>query len=299
MPDRQNHDVAAWIGSAAAVVSAAAAVITALTVNGEDRAPDHLLWAGLAILEALVIAGLVLFGLRRSRIVFPRRTGARNSAIMQSLFKSVSGDFEAQLADLRRARISLFGDRVRWAQIFLMDYCRKAERDMPVVATDIIRDLALWPTRKPYLEANKRFTEDQGRISRIFLVEAALLRRDEDVLALWSVIESHRDIDVGVALHILDLLAPKYHEDFILYSRDCVLVEIQQGDIGFTRGKATIFFDGETIDDYARRFEYLSEANDTRAAADVLRAFQSKLVRTVGGPGTFEERKRSFLDAAQ
>lgn len=296
MRDESRGALRAWIGTAAAVVSALATLFA--VYNWRVSASGTLGWTIICMAEAAVIAWLAIYLFRRNPVRLPRGIRAENRRILESLFRSVSKDFEDQLAEMSRSQISLYGRQVRNAQVHLLKWSA-TEVNMPSVrATDIVRRLDLWPTRGVYRAANAKFIKDGGRISRVFLVGSDILKDDEEAAALWWILKDHRGIGVSVSLHIIDLLAPEFAEDYVIYQKDAVLVEVEQGDVDFSRGKVTVFFDSRTIDAYAKRFQYLHTSNDTKTAEEVLALFEEYFVNNTPG-ASFQSRKAAFMQEAR
>jgi hypothetical protein len=292
-----RSNLSTWVGSIAAVVSAVVALFTAYKIRFDPA--QNLAWAIACLIEAILIIALAVFILRRQPITLPRRIRAQNRGLLESLFKSIFNDFQAQMSELSKSQLSLYGKQVRNAQVHLLD-ALLVESDSPIVrATDIVRRLDLWPTRGVYLAANKRFVGKGGRISRIFLIHDNLICNDADAGAFWDIMKLHKDMGVNVSLHMINLLSPEYAEDYVLYSRDCVLVEIEQGDVDFARGKVTIFFDARTIDTYLKRFQYLEASNDTKSATEVYGLYRKYFVDVNAGALPFPDRKAQFLREAR
>ncbi|HZM79167.1 MAG TPA: hypothetical protein VFC19_25840 [Candidatus Limnocylindrales bacterium] len=296
MREESRTGLHAWVGTAAAVISALATLFAAY--NWRVSASGTVGWTIICLAEAAVIGWLAIYLFRRSPVRLPRGIRAENRRILESLFRSVSKDFEDQLAELSRSQISLYGRQVRNAQVHLLEWLAR-EVEMPSVrATDIVRRLDLWPTRGVYRAANAKFIKDGGRISRVFLASSDLFNNDEEAAAFWSILEDHKSMGVNVTLHIIDLLAPEFAEDYVIYQKDAVLVEIEQGDVDFSRGKVTVFFDSRTIDAYTKRFQYLHMSNDTKTASEVLALFEKYFVNV--SPGRpFGARKAAFMRDAR
>lgn len=288
----------AWVGSLAGAVSAIVALFTAYKIRFDPVV--NLTWAVVCLLQAIAIAVLALILMRRKPVTLPRRIQAQNRRLLESLFDSVADDFKAQIVELSRSRLSLYGRQIRNAQVHLLDVLVKENREPRVRATDIIRNLALWPTRGVYLRANENFIRAGGKTRRIFLVRAELINTQADAVALWNIMETHRKMGVEVYLHVLDLLSPEYAEDYVIYSSDCVLVEIEQGDIDFLMGKVTVFFDANSVQNYVKRFKYLFESNDTRSAREIYDLYRRYFIDNSSTPSVeFSQVKAAFLNEAR
>lgn len=289
MQRESSLNVATWVGSLAAAFSAIATAFAAYNWRLED-----VQWPAICIAEAIVIGGLGLYILRKRPISIPRGVRTGNRKILESLFRSVSRDFDNQLAELSRSQLSLYGRQVRNAQVHLLEALTQ-QHEAPVVhATDIIQRIDIWPTRGVYLAANQRFIQEGGRTTRIFLIRSGLIMTNDSAKELWAVMEMHRAMGVHIGLHIIDVLSPEHIEDFVVYNADCVLVETEQGDLDFSTGKATVFFDPRSVELYSNRFDYLAEANDTKSADEVLELYRRQFVES-DDPGTFAIRRQEFL----
>ena len=292
-----SNRVSTWVGSLAAATSAIFAVVTAYHIS--FSAKPNLTWVVACLVEAIVILVLAIFILKRKPVALPRGMKARNKKIIKALFESVTNDFSSQIAELSRSQLSLYGRQVRNAQVQLLEILPRFTTSPEVRATDIVRWLDLWPTRGVYLRANQRFIAGGGRTHRIFLIALRLLANEHDVRALNDIMRTHKDMGVNVGLHLLDLLSPEYAEDYVVYSNECVLVEIEQGDIDFSQGKVTVFFDPKVVDTYKGKFKYIDTSNDTKSADEIYDLFKRIFIDPSPQQGSFEQKKSLFLKEAR
>jgi hypothetical protein len=297
MSDNDSSKMGTWVGSLAGAVSALVALLTAYKIQFDPK--PTIWWLIACLVEAAIVIMLTIYILRKRPVSLPRGIRTRNRKILVSLFESISNDFKAQVSELSRSQLSLYGRQVRNAQVHLLASLLKESKAPQVRATDIVRRLDLWPTRGVYLRANSRFVQSGGKTTRIFLISKNLINSDENAKEFWEIMEIHKGMGVEVALHIVELLSPEYAEDYVIYSRDCVLVEIEQGDVEFSRGKVTVFFNSNIIDTYLRRFDYLETSNDTKSASEVYDLYRKFFALNGEGSMSFPDRKAAFIREAR
>jgi hypothetical protein len=298
----KSQQSATWIGTVAGVVGTLVTIQTAYKI-GTDSIPVS--WPLLSLAQSITILALGVYIFRRRRIHIAPKTRPRSRELFASLVGLISRDFENQLSGLAHARVTLYGRQVRAAQIHLLSALKaQSGRELRLVrATDIIRDLGLWPTRGAYLAANREFLQAKATaITRIFLLHSDLLTGPADVQRMLEIAKMHEAMGVTVRMHLVDLLSAEYIEDFVLYRNDAVLVEAEQGDVDFLRGKVVVYFDAQSIDKYGACFDYLEANNDTKSAAEVYSEF--KRVFSAGAEGQaapvpFSEQKARFLNACR
>jgi hypothetical protein len=297
MSEKNETSYAAWIAALAAVASAIAAVFMGFNARGSSLSAAT--WPLLSGIEAVIIGILAVYLARRPLLALPRGLRVQNRHMVESLFRSVSRGVDEQLRELRSSRISLYGRHVLNAQVSLME-ATSEHKDGRIRATDIVLRLDLWPKRTAYLRANESFLKAGGTIERIFIISSDLLTSDDDAKRLGSILEMHAAMGVKVGLQFSDVLRHEDIEDFIVYANDCVLLEVEQADVNFATGKATVFFDADSVRKYRGKFETLQNATDRdyKAARAVLDMFNSFMAKPTVGK-TFADRKIELLRAVR
>lgn len=271
----KSQQVASWLGTAAGIVGTVVTILATYKISfGQitNRA-----WTLTALGEAVLVGVMGLYLLRHRVVRLPRGIRARNRALLESTMRVITADLERQLHELRNARITLYGLQVRRAQIHLLQAWQCYKGDRVIYATDLVGSVDVLRTRGEYFTANKHFIRDGGRIERIFLVQAVALESRAFVSALDSMMRDHEAIGVDVMLHITDVMASEYRQDFVLFSSDCVLVEQEQADEAFLGGRMACYFDATTLDLYAARYNHIRGGPDAQPARETLRLFRSLL----------------------
>ncbi|MFE0916095.1 hypothetical protein, partial [Streptomyces sp. NPDC058812] len=122
-----------------------------------------------------------------------------------------------------------------------------------ILAADLTTNPTLLTGRREYIAANRRFTEAGGRIDRLFIVHAADLARQEFASSLLELVGQHRDLGVTCGLAVRDRLRADQAVDVVIFANAAALVEEEQGDADYNRGRSSVYFKG--IGRWAGRFE--------------------------------------------
>ncbi|MGW1321534.1 hypothetical protein ACWD64_03305 [Streptomyces antibioticus] len=122
-----------------------------------------------------------------------------------------------------------------------------------ILAADLTTNPHLLTQRREYLAANRNFTDGGGTINRLFIVHAADLAKKDFAAALLELIGRHRDIGVTCGLAVRDRLRADEAVDYVVFAHAAVLVEEEQGDADYTRGRSSVYFKG--VDRWRSRFE--------------------------------------------
>ncbi|GHF74118.1 hypothetical protein GCM10010218_64060 [Streptomyces mashuensis] len=94
--------------------------------------------------------------------------------------------------------------------------------------------------------------EAGGEIQRLFIAYRDDLARESYARGLLALISQHREIGVTCGLAVRDQLRPELAVDYIVFAAAAVLVEEEQGDAEYTRGRSSVHFKG--VDRWRDRF---------------------------------------------
>lgn len=122
-----------------------------------------------------------------------------------------------------------------------------------ILAADLSTDPSLLTQRREYLAANRRFTEAGGSIDRLFIVYRADLVREEFARPLLDLVNYHRQLGVNCGLAVRDRLRADQAVDVVIFAAAAVLVEEEQGDIDYNKGRSSVYFKG--VERWIGRFE--------------------------------------------
>ncbi|MDT0310463.1 hypothetical protein RM780_26455 [Streptomyces sp. DSM 44917] len=128
-----------------------------------------------------------------------------------------------------------------------------ASEPQRILAADLTTNPQLLNWRREYLAANRRFTEGGGTINRLFIVYRDDLLKQDFARALLELIGRHRDIGVTCGLTVRDRLRADEAVDYVVFAAAAVLVEEEQGDADYTRGRSSVYFKG--VHRWRSRFE--------------------------------------------
>ncbi|MFI1169651.1 hypothetical protein ACH4UM_40450 [Streptomyces sp. NPDC020801] len=152
-----------------------------------------------------------------------------------------------------------------------------------ILASDLTTDPDLLTRRREYLAANRQLLQAGGTISRLFIAYERDLTREDYARSLLDLINHHRDLGVTCGLAVRDRLRADQAVDVVIISAAAALVEDEQGDADYTKGRSTVHFKG--IDRWIERFESAwGRGNGADSATAALR--------------TYENAARPLLDSA-
>ncbi|MET9324993.1 hypothetical protein ABZX75_33350 [Streptomyces sp. NPDC003038] len=122
-----------------------------------------------------------------------------------------------------------------------------------ILAADLTTNPTLLTGRREYIAANRRFTETGGTIHRLFIVFAADLAKEDFARSLLDLIGQHRDLGVTCGLAVRDRLRADQAVDVVIFAQAAALVEEEQGDADYQRGRSSVYFKG--VARWTDRFE--------------------------------------------
>ncbi|MFE9769423.1 hypothetical protein ACFYPC_33710 [Streptomyces sp. NPDC005808] len=169
-----------------------------------------------------------------------------------------------------------------------------ASEPSQILAADLTTNPQLLNQRREYIAANRRFTEAGGSINRLFIAYRDDLLKQDFAAALLELIGRHRDIGVTCGLAVRDRLRADEAVDYVVFAGAAVLVEEEQGDADYTKGRSSVYFKG--IDRWRNRFESVW-GSGAHSAPRALQAYEST-ARPMLDAGTWDEaRAASAVDA--
>ncbi|MEW1914595.1 hypothetical protein AB0442_40500 [Kitasatospora sp. NPDC085895] len=154
-----------------------------------------------------------------------------------------------------------------------------------VLAADLTTNPNLLTQRREYLAVNRRLIESGGTIQRLFICWANDLVREDYARSLLQLIDHHRSLGVTCGIAVRDRLRADQAIDFVVVSRAAVLVEEDQGDADYTRGRSSVYF--KQVDRWAGRFESIW-GHGAGAAPFALQSYES-VARPMLDAGTWEQ----------
>ncbi|MEV8098848.1 hypothetical protein [Kitasatospora sp. NPDC085879] len=156
-----------------------------------------------------------------------------------------------------------------------------------VLAADLTTNPNLLTQRREYLAVNRRLIEAGGTIQRLFICWARDLMREDYARSLLQLIDHHRSLGVTCGIAVRDRLRADQAIDFVVVSRAAVLVEEDQGDADYTRGRSSVYF--KQVDRWTGRFESIW-GHGAGAAPFTLQSYESA-ARPMLDAGTWEQSR--------
>jgi hypothetical protein len=153
-----------------------------------------------------------------------------------------------------------------------------------ILAVDLTTNPTLLGQRREYLRVNRKLIEAGGTIQRLFCCWADDLVREDFVRPLLALVDRHRSFGVHAGLAVRNRLSPEQEVDFVVVARGAVLIEDEQGDADYIRGRSAVRFKG--VDRWIGRFESMWGYGSTSAPL-VLQAYDSA-VRPMLNGGTWD-----------
>lgn len=141
-----------------------------------------------------------------------------------------------------------------------------------ILAADLTTNPGLLTQRREYIAANRRFTEAGGRIDRLFIVYRDDLVKQDFAGPLLELIGHHRDLGVTCGLAVRDRLRADQAVDVVIFAAAAVLVEEEQGDAEYNRGRSSVYFKG--VERWTGRFESVW-GHGADSAPRILQAYEA------------------------
>ncbi|MEU5714237.1 hypothetical protein AB0G71_00335 [Streptomyces sp. NPDC020403] len=161
-----------------------------------------------------------------------------------------------------------------------------------VLAADLTTNPNLLTVRREYLAANRQLIESGGSVQRLFICWADDLARAEFGRSLLQLVDHHRSLGVQCALAVRDRLRADQAIDFVVVSKAAVLVEEEQGDAEYVRGRSSVYF--KSVERWAGRFESIWGHGST-SAPFALAAYEARVRPMITGLDWDEEAVRAVV----
>ncbi|MGW0822122.1 hypothetical protein [Streptomyces sp. NPDC002845] len=154
-----------------------------------------------------------------------------------------------------------------------------------VLAADLTTNPDLLTQRREYLAVNRRLIEVGGTVQRLFICWQNDLVRQDFARALLALVDHHRSLGVQCALAVRDRLRADQAVDFVVISKAAVLLEEEQGDADYRRGRSSVYF--KQVERWAGRFESVW-GHGSDSAPFTLQSYEAA-VRPMLDAGTWDE----------
>ncbi|MFE4577430.1 hypothetical protein [Streptomyces chartreusis] len=232
----------------------------------------------LLIVETVVVMALVgsHIWLRKAFIQLRRANNLRDmddahyyDLVRAQLEHELVSDYSA-IAD---GHLQVYATEVPRLSVLLVKTLLESQsQPQRILASDLTTDPGLLTRRREYLAANRQLLHAGGTINRLFIAYERDLNREDYARSLLQLIDSHRDLGVTCGLAVRDRLRADQAVDVIIISAAAALVEDEQGDADYTKGRSTVHFKG--VDRWISRFES-AWGNGADSATAALRTYES------------------------
>ncbi|HEY5833863.1 hypothetical protein [Streptomyces sp.] len=254
----------------------------------------NIVLAGETVLLLLMIANHMW--LRRIYIQL-RRANDRHMADARyfALIRSqLERDLIADFGEIADGHLQVYASEVPRLSVLLFKVLiDSGSQPQRVLAADLTTNPNLLTARREYLAVNRQLIEAGGSIQRLFICWTADLARADFGRSLLQLIDHHRSLGVQCALAVRDRLRADQAIDFVVISRAAVLVEEEQGDAEYLRGRSSVYF--KQVERWAGRFESVW-GHGSLSAPFALSTYESRVRPMLAAQNWDEEAVRATVD---
>ncbi|MFB1044447.1 hypothetical protein [Streptomyces chrestomyceticus] len=267
-------------------------IIAWLTAQGTTK--NVLLVAETVIVMLLVGSHIWL----RKRFITLRRTNSLRDMDDAHYYDLVRAKLERELVSdysaVADGHMQVYASEVPRLSVMLVTTLLESQsQPQRILASDLTTDPSLLTRRREYLSANRQLLDAGGTVNRLFIAYERDLLREEYVRGLLNLVTYHRDMGVTCGLAVRDRLRADQAVDVIIIAAAAALVEDEQGDADYTKGRSTVHF--KSVDRWIERFES-AWGNGAEAAPAALRTFEAA-ARPLLEAGWDETRIRQTVDS--
>ncbi|GGN43116.1 hypothetical protein GCM10012285_24140 [Streptomyces kronopolitis] len=213
----------------------------------------------LLIAETVLVLALTAnhLWLRRRFLTLRRATNlkAMDDAAYYDLVRAqLESELISDYGEIADGHLRVYASEVPRLSVMLVKTLNGSET-LPkrILAADLTTNPQLLTQRREYLAANRRLIQAGGSIDRLFICFRDDLVREDYARPLLELINHHRQLGVVCGLAVRDRLRADQAVDFVIIASAAVLVEEEQGDADYTRGRSSVYFKG--VERWVGRFE--------------------------------------------
>ncbi|GGP79990.1 hypothetical protein [Streptomyces melanogenes] len=202
----------------------------------------------LLVAETLIVMLLVASHLwLRKRYIHLRRATNLQAMDDANYYELVRAQLEAELISDYNAvadgHVQVYAGEVPRISVMLVKTLVDSQtQPQRILAADLTTDPQLLTSRRDYLAANRALLQQGGTIQRLFIAYARDLASETYARDLLQLIDHHRAMGVTCGLAVRDRLRADQAVDVIIISSAAALVEDEQGDADYTKGRSTVHF---------------------------------------------------------
>lgn len=176
---------------------------------------------------------------------------ARYFALIRS---QLERDLIADFGEIADGHLQVYASEVPRLSVLLFNVLiDSGAQPQRVLAADLTTNPNLLTARREYLAVNRRLIEAGGTVQRLFICWTADLVEADFARSLLQLVDHHRSLGVQCALAVRDRLRADQAIDFVVIAGAAVLVEEEQGDAEYLRGRSSVYF--KQVERWAGRFE--------------------------------------------
>jgi hypothetical protein len=264
-------------------------------------------WAGahvnlevpLAIQSLLVLVLVAWHVWMREAYIHLRRANNLRTMDDARYYDLVRSELERELlsdyGEIADGHLRVYASGVPRLSVLLVKTLIEARSEpQRILAADLTTNPTLLAQRREYIAANRRFTESGGRIDRLFIVYRDDLVTQEFARSLLELIGQHRDLGVTCGLAVRDRLRAEQAVDVVVFASAAVLVEEEQGDADYQRGRSSVYFKG--VERWIGRFETVW-GHGADSAPRILQAYEAAARPMLDTDAWDDDRAASTVDA--
>ncbi|WP_086705727.1 hypothetical protein [Streptomyces antimycoticus] len=255
---------------------------------------------GLLIAETVIVIVMTAnhLWLRKAFITLRRATNlkAMDDAHYYDLVRSqLEQELISDYGEIADGHLRVYATEVPRLSVLLVNTLIDSQ-SLPkrILAADLTTDPSLLTRRREYLAANRRLVSAGGTIDRLFIAYQGDLAREEYARELLKLITHHRELGVTCGLAVRDRLRADQAVDVIIIAAAAVLVEEEQGDVDYAKGRSSVYFKG--AERWIGRFESVW-GHGADAAPRILQRYEATVRPMLDGDTWDTDRVRQTVDA--
>lgn len=203
-------------------------------------------------------------------------------------------DLIADFGEIADGHLQVYASEVPRLSVMLFQVLiNSGSHPQRVLAADLTTNPDLLTARREYLAVNRQLIEAGGSIQRLFICWTADLVREGFARSLVQLVDHHRSLGVQCALAVRDRLRADQAIDFVVVSRAAVLVEEEQGDAEYLRGRSSVYF--KQVERWVGRYESVW-GHGSDSAPFLLSAYEAQVRPMLAALTWDEDAVRSAVD---
>ncbi|MEV0913398.1 hypothetical protein AB0I93_03815 [Streptomyces sp. NPDC049967] len=276
-----------------AVIGIIGLVIPVVAWAMQQRNLTNVVLAAETVLLLLMIANYMWL---RSIYIQLRRANDRDmadAAYFAAIRARLERDLIADFGEIADGHLQVYASEVPRLSVMLFTVLvESGAQPQRVLAADLTTNPNLLTVRREYLAANRRLIEAGGSVQRLFICWANDLARAEFGRSLLQLVDHHRSLGVQCGLAVRDRLRADQAIDFVVVAKAAVLVEEEQGDAEYLRGRSSVYF--KSVERWAGRFESIW-GHGSSSAPSALTTYESQVRPMTTGLDWDDEAVRAVI----